>query len=106
MSDKCLNLLGICRKAGKLTIGAQKTTELVSVGKAQLVIIACDLSEKTEKELKFTAKNKNVAVVRTEYSIEQLSAAIGVPAGVVSVSDQGFATALNKLINGGSRNDS
>lgn len=102
MADKFLNLLGICRKAGKLTLGAAKTLEAIKAGKSELVIVASDLSEKTEKELKFTAKNTNVAVERTEYSIETLSAAVGAPAGVLSVSDQGFATALKNKLNGGS----
>lgn len=102
MRDKFLNLLGICRKAGKLTLGAIKTYELINSGKAEILFVASDLSEKTEKELKFTAKNYNVAVVRTDYSIETLSAAIGAPAGVLSVSDQGFATALKNKLNGGS----
>lgn len=105
MSDKFLGLLGICRKAGKLTCGAAKTDELIKQGKAVVVFTACDLSSKTEKELRFSANKNNTAVVRTDYSIEQLSAAIGIPAGVLGVSDNGFATALNKLIVGGSLND-
>lgn len=102
MADKFLNLLGMCRKAGKLTLGANKSTELIKSGKAEIVFVASDLSEKTEKELKFTAKNTNVAVVRTEYSIETLSAAVGAPAGVLAISDKGFATALKNILNGGS----
>ncbi len=105
MGDKFLGLLGICRKAGKLTTGAAKTTELIKQGRAEAVFIACDLSAKTEKELRFTANKNNTAVVRTPYSIEQLSAAVGIPTGVLGISDNGFATALNKLIVGGSLND-
>lgn len=105
MSDKFLGLLGICRKAGKLTLGAAKTTELIKEGRAEAVYVACDLSAKTEKELRFALSKNNMAVVRTPYSIEQLSKAIGIPAGVLGVSDKGFATALNKLIVGGSLND-
>ena len=62
MADKFLNLLGICRKAGKLTLGATKTYELIKSGKAEIVFVAGDLSEKTEKELKSYAGFDRAAV--------------------------------------------
>lgn len=105
MANKFLNLLGICRKAGRLTLGAAKTTELIKAHKVKAIFIANDLSNKTEKELKFATEQQNIRVARTNFTIEELSRALGTPAGVVSTDDEGFANALYKLIEGGNIND-
>ena len=92
--DKFLSMLGICRKAGRMCIGASDTAEAVRRNKAILIYIASDLSQKTEKELRFVVGDKPIEVVRTRYDMATLSQAIGIKTGVIAVLDQGFSEAL------------
>ena len=49
MNDRLLSLLGIARRAGKLTMGFDPVAEDVAKHKAKLVLTASDLSERTLK---------------------------------------------------------
>ncbi len=105
MNNKVLTLLGFAAKAGKLQYGVQKTAECLKKDTARLIVCACDLSEKTKKEILFFASREKINVVILEdVTIEKLSAAIGRKCGTVSVNDQGFADAISK-ISGGYAND-
>lgn len=61
--QKIINLLTICRKAGKLVIGFDAVKEAVYGGNASCVITASDISAKTLKEVKFFCNNSAVDVV-------------------------------------------
>lgn len=84
-----------------MKLGFNKSAESVKLRKAAAVFIASDISPKTEKELRYAAKNATAKIVRTEYDIESLSKAIGAPAGVIAVEDEGFAKALILHLQGG-----
>ena len=58
MSDPALSLLGFAAKAGKLSFGTHATEFAVESGKARLVLVANDISEKSIKELKLKMKRK------------------------------------------------
>ena len=95
MNNKTLTLLGFCRKAGRLTVGSAKTTELLKDKKVCLVVVAEDVSQKTEKELKYFAeKNSCGRVIRLTVNTDVLSKAIGIKAGVVATCDEGFMKAI------------
>ena len=98
--DKFLQMLGLCRKAGRMCIGYTDTVSAVKAAKAVLIYIASDLSQKTEKELNFVTKDKPIQVVRTRYDMATISAAIGIKTGVVCILDQGFASALTTKYQG------
>lgn len=101
MSEKLLTLLGFCRKAGKLVTGTEKVTFLVKEGKKCLVMLAEDISEKTEKELRYFADRGRAVVVRVPFDTFTVSKAIGTKAGVVATTDDGFCKAI---LNGGKMN--
>lgn len=92
--DKILTLLGFCRKAGKLVIGTEKVTELVKNKKSCLIMLACDISEKTEKELTFYASKGNAVLIRLPYDIKTLSHATATTAGIFATEDKGFSKAI------------
>ncbi len=93
MNDKILTLLGFMSKAGKLTVGSDKVIALLKENKALFVLIASDVSKKSEKELLFAAKGK-IPVYRSQYSIDVLSHATGRVGGVFATADRGFADAI------------
>lgn len=94
MNNKILTLFGFCRKSGKLVTGTEKVTQLIKSGKKCLVILAEDISEKTEKELKYFAAKGKAEVIRVPFNTETVSCAIGIRAGVVATSDDGFCKAI------------
>lgn len=99
MKDKILSLLGFASKAGKLSFGTHATEWAIHGGKAKLVLAANDISEKSIKELKFKASDKIPVKVLLEIDIDTLSKKVGKSCGIVSINDDGFATALLEQIN-------
>ena len=82
MNDAILSLLGLCRRAGKLTIGNDAVVEDTKNGTAKLVILTRDISANTRKKL-----------------TKELGFALGRRlAAVVAVCDDGFAAKLTTLI--------
>ena len=71
-------------------------------GKSKLVVVACDVSEKSKKEIRFFSNNKDVKVLTLEsITIKTVSEAVGRNCGIISVNDNGFADAIQ----GGYAND-
>ena len=94
MTKKSAGLLGMARRAGKVTAGFDAVVRLLKEGKAYLTLTAADLSDKTEKELRFAAGEKGGSrILRLGESKENLGHLLG-PVGVLAVSDKGFAASL------------
>ena len=91
-----LSMLGIARKSGRLSVGFDAVVAAIKRGKSRLVVVASDISEKTEKELRYHAENKKTEVIRISEDIFTVSNAIGTKAGVISVDDEGLAAAIQK----------
>lgn len=96
--NKGLQSLSLARKAGLLALGFLKSKEAIGKKKAFLIIVASDVSAKSEKEIRFFAKSE-VEVLRIDSTMEELSGAIGFNAGIVAVCDNGFAGAIKKHYN-------
>ncbi len=92
--DKILTLMGFCRKAGKLTVGTEKVTELIERNQPCLVILASDISAKTEKELQFKAKGGNAVIIRLTSNLDETARATGTTAGIFATTDEGFRKAI------------
>ncbi len=100
MESKTAGLLGICRRAGHLTVGFDAVRDLVIQGRAALVMFAFDVSPKTAKELRFALQEHPAPLCTLTMDKVALSAALGLqkPIGIVATDDNGFATALRKYI--------
>ncbi len=97
--NNVINLLTICRKAGKLTLGFDATKEALLGKKAYLIITASDISTKTEKEIRFFAEKSNVNAVKSDITIEEYYVGLGKKVGIIGICDEGFAKKLTELIN-------
>ncbi|MBQ7980612.1 MAG: ribosomal L7Ae/L30e/S12e/Gadd45 family protein [Oscillospiraceae bacterium] len=84
-------LLSICRKAGKLVMGFDPMKDALAGNKACAVIIASDISPKTEKEVRFFSGKKNIPVARTAMTLDEVYYTIGKKAGILTICDKGFA---------------
>ena len=104
--NKLLNLLTMCRKAGQLQMGFDAMKEALAGGKAKAVIIAADVSPKTEKEAKFFADKYNVPARKTSTSLDEIFMGLGKRAGILAICDEGFAKkALSICCDPEDRND-
>ena len=103
--NKALTLLGFASKAGKLDFGMSKAVEDIKKNKSKLIVTACDVSEKSKKEILFFAHNKSIKVVNfCNVTIEELSIAVGKKCGIISVNENGFADSIFNIL-GGYAND-
>ncbi|MBQ2704445.1 MAG: ribosomal L7Ae/L30e/S12e/Gadd45 family protein [Clostridia bacterium] len=100
MNDKAASLLGMARRAGKLEAGFERCATAVKSGKAKLVIVCADISDKTKKEMNFLCTKHNVPLTQIPFTLSQLSAAIGFKAGICAVCEQGFANRLTEYFGG------
>lgn len=99
MNNKTLTLLGFASKAGKLSCGFDSVSAAIKQNKAQLVLCADDLSQKSLKEITFFADKNSVSVFTLkDINIETLSKAIGRKCGMVAVNENGFAQSLKEEI--------
>ena len=99
-TEKLNGLLGsltICRKAGQLAMGFDPMKEALDAGKAHAVIIASDISPKTEKEVRFFSEKHGIPVRKTEMTLEGISRALGKKAGILTVCGEGFAEKILNL---------
>jgi len=90
MNDKFLNLLGMCRKAGKCATGFEASIAALHARKAAAVFWADDISPKTVKELRFHAGGQNI-LYPIAYTKAQIGASVGINAGIIAILDTGFA---------------
>ena len=97
MNEKLLNLFGMARRAGKLSIGFEAVKQSVVSQKADIVFAAQDLSIKTVKELRFVCDPREIKVYVLPWDQMTLSNAIGIKAGCVSLNDPGFAEKADTL---------
>ncbi len=97
MNDKFLSLLGMARRAGKLSLGHDAATAAIVRNSAKLCVISSEGSDRLKREMEHSCsyEGKNIPLLITDYTITELSAAIGSKAAVLTVDDEGFASALN-----------
>lgn len=98
MTDKILSLLGLCRRAGKLAIGAEPSIESMQKHKSVLILYAEDFSHNSLKPVLEQVKQSNVNAFDIHRSKDELSHSLGKLCGVLSVEDRGFADKLVGLI--------
>lgn len=99
MKAKTLTLLGFAAKSGNLSYGFSASKEDISRKKSKLIIIASDISEKSNKEIIFIAEKEKVTFLNlTNINIFELSNAVGHKCGIISVNENGFAKAIKEEI--------
>jgi len=98
MNDKFLSLLGMARRSGNLCLGHDAAISSVVKNKARLCIVSVEGSERLRREMAHACsfEGKSIPVIVADYSIQELSGAIGSKAAVITVTDENFASALMK----------
>lgn len=97
MKNRVLSLLGIARRAGRLSLGHDAVQESIEKGEAKLVLLARDISPRTAEKVQDTAKRQGVPLIGMADTMDEIGMALGKRIGVLSVNDQGFAKRLTEL---------
>lgn len=107
MENKLGGLLGIARRAGHTLVGFDAVRSALLNGHAQLVLLASDCSEKTEKELRFAGENGHCPIRNVPMDKAAVSAALGLqkPVAAVATDDRGFAAAMLRCCGTESKED-
>ncbi|MCQ2462327.1 MAG: ribosomal L7Ae/L30e/S12e/Gadd45 family protein [Clostridia bacterium] len=97
--DKFLNLLGMCRRAGKLKTGHDAAVESIVKNTAVLCLVSVSASQRLENEIRHACayEQKNIRFMKIRYTTPELTRAIGTKAAVLTVEDEGFAKKLVSL---------
>ncbi len=80
--------MGISRRAKKLCIGHDEVKTSIKNGKAVLVILTADASERLQREM--TNLSDDIPVIRTDATMQEMGFYIGRKSGVFSVIDGGL----------------
>ncbi|PEQ24594.1 hypothetical protein CH238_08525 [[Clostridium] leptum DSM 753] len=91
MNDRLLSLLGLARRAGRLSLGNDPVLSSMEEGKVKLVLVCPDLSQRTLKGIESRAEAFGVPLVTIEQTMDQVSMSLGKRCGVLALNDEGFA---------------
>ena len=101
INNKICGLLGLARRAGKLTFGTEACLQEIDKNRVNLIIIATDAAERTKMNFVSICNSKKVEW--KEYlNVEEISKAIGqTNKAVIGIKDVNFSNEMKKIINGG-----
>lgn len=100
-TDRIYGLLGLARKAGKISFGTESAIDTIERKKAKLVIVAKDSSDRTKHNFQNLCKKQNIPI-RFYGTIEELSKCIGQNnKAVITIQDKNFSNEIVKKIDGG-----
>lgn len=90
---KAQKLIGLSRRAGKISYGAQGCITDLKKHKSKLIITSSDISDKTKKEIEFHLGETDI--IYTDMTKEELGKIIGISQTVVlSVKDENFSKGI------------
>ena len=93
-------MLGLAKRAGKVSTGTFICEKMIKSGTAKLVILASDASENTAKAIRNACISYNVSIIQCS-DMSELGHWVGADAdrAVVSVNDNNFAKAISDIYN-------
>lgn len=100
-NKKYLSMLGMARRAGRLSMGHDLAEKSIKAKKAKLLIFAGDISPRLKNEF-YTLSERyypGLIAMSIDESVAQLHSALGYKAGVITVNDENFAKRIIELIN-------
>ena len=98
MVDKLLGLLGLARRAGKVTYGFDAVLKDVAAGKAEMVILTSDAAPRTAKNIEETCGRFDTRVFVVPCDKMALGHAIGRgDTAVAAVTDKAFSARVSEI---------
>lgn len=97
MHSKILSMIGLARRAGKLSMGHDMALESLKKRKAKLIVFCSDVSPRLINE--FEKKNSNVPIIKSDITMDEVHFSVGKKVGVMTVDDENFSKRLIELFN-------
>ncbi len=101
-NDKLGGLLGLARRAGKVSLGHDAAITSLKNGEAWLCLLAGDASARLQEETARAAEhfsNGRVPLLKTDYTMDGFGQCMGAKkTAVLTVNDRGFAERITELI--------
>lgn len=95
---KISGMLGLARRAGKITFGFDAVLKDIAAGKAEAVFLSADASERTAGKIKKTCADFEIPAVMLPIEKKELGWAIGKDGtAVIAVLDKSFSSKLKEL---------
>ena len=92
------SMIGLCRRANRLGCGAAAVTDAIKTGRARLVLLSMDASERTKKQIRDKCAYRSVPLCPLPFPGKWLGAACGMAElSACAVLDPEFARALQAL---------
>lgn len=91
MDSKLAGAVSLCRKAGRLAAGGDAAQDAIYSGKADLVLLAKDLSERSARKLQKICGEKGIPCLCLAWTMADLASYTGKEYGIFAVCDPGFA---------------
>jgi len=100
-NDKALSMLGISRRARKLSCGHDAALSAIKHGQAKLCLLSSDSSPRLDEEFRRAASydGRSVPVIKTPYTMEQIGWATSLRSAVLTVDDEGLASRIITILN-------
>lgn len=97
-----ISTLGLMRRAGALEIGQDRALEAVARGKAKVLILPSDCTERAKRNAQFAVEGrKNPKLIYSPWTNEEISRSLGVAScNLLAVTDRGFADSILKDLGG------
>lgn len=89
--NKVIQDITLCKRAGKLVIGFDVVKESLIQKTAAILIMANDISPKTQKEVRFLSEKYQTELIEINQTMDELWYVLGKRAGVFSVTDKALA---------------
>lgn len=96
--NKLMDTVTFCKRAGKLVLGFDLVKQATAEGRAALVMLAKDISPKTQKEVEFFCKQYQAVLKQVPITLDEFWYLIGKRTGIVAVCDTHFAEKLLTVI--------
>lgn len=101
--NKLKGHLGLCRRAGKMSLGHDAAVTQIKKRKAFLAVCCKDSSERLIAEIRDECNfdGRNIKFITADITSEEIYFYIGVKSKVFTVDDKGFADMLISDLTGG-----
>jgi len=97
--SKVLSMLGLARRAGKLSMGHDMAHQSLIKKKAKMIIFTGDSSQRLYKEFEELAKREgaDIPILKLKLTMDEIHFSLGYKAGVTTVDDANFSKRIEEL---------
>lgn len=98
MHDRTLQMLGICKRAGRVVAGFDAVEAAAEDHSAKLVLCSEGLSERTKRKTEAFCRRCGTPWIPCSMTLEEIEWMIGRRSGVLAITDEGLAGKMRSLI--------